>query len=1074
MKRGAGKPVPFSLFFLWDKMADDITILDFEDAEQTIMLDDVGGIKVQIIKIATGGNGVATEVSAGNPFPVTAASLPLPSGASTSALQTTGNTALTAIQTAVEALDNAISGSEMQVDIVGALPTGTNTIGSIKLTDGTLTASIRDTGSSDSLNVSIVDASGNQITSFGGSVTQYTEGDTDASITGTAVMMEVAANTLQPIQGTVADGLLVNLGSNNDVTIASLPLPSGASTSANQSTIIGHLDGVEALLTTIDADTSALFGTVSGSELQVDIVTSALPTGAATSANQSTIIGHVDGIEALLATIDADTSGIITAVELLDDTVKVLGTDTYTEATSKGLIIGGVRRDADTTLVNTTNEFAPFQLDANGRLKVEAFSGEALPVTMASTTITGTVAVTQSGTWDEVGIHDSGNSITVDNGGTFATQVDGAALTALQLLDDAVATTASAITTKGFAAAGTDGTNARILKTDSSGELQIDVLTLPAIPTGTNIIGSVKITDGTDVVDVLDLTSSNPLVVAIVDANGDQITSFGGSGGTSATDDAAFTAGSGTGTPAMGFFSTDTVNANDVGVLAMDASRRLLVSIEADNVGIGGGIQYTEGDTDASITGTVMMMEVAADTLQPVQGTVANGLLVNVSTSALPTGAATSAKQDTIIGHVDGIEALLATIDADTSALFGTVAGTELQVDIVTSALPSGASTSANQTTIIGHLDGVEGLLTTIDADTGSIMTAVELIDDTVVVLGTDTYTEATSKGLVIGGVRRDADTTLVGTTNEFAPFQLDANGRLKVEAFSGETLPVSLTSTTITGTVAVTQSGTWDEVGINDSGNSITVDNAQLSVVGSGTEATAMRVTIATDSTGVLSIDDNGGSITVDGTVTANLAAGTNNIGDVDILTIAAGDNNIGNVDIVSLPASTNTLEVVGDAAHDAAIAGNPVRIGGRALTSDITAVAAGDTCDLITTLLGKLVTIPYANPANTWSYAAASGGITNTTGVTVKAAAGAGIRNYITSVDVENGHATVSTDVRILDGASGTVLWRGFAQAAGGGVAIEFNPPLRGTANTLVEVANGTTGSATYFNVRGFVAAE
>jgi hypothetical protein len=53
-------------------------------------------------------------------------------------------------------------------------------------------------------------------------------------------------------------------------------------------------------------------------------------------------------------------------------------------------------------------------------------------------TVTGTVAVTQSGTWDEVGINDSGNSITVDNGGTFATQVDGAALTALQLIDNPV------------------------------------------------------------------------------------------------------------------------------------------------------------------------------------------------------------------------------------------------------------------------------------------------------------------------------------------------------------------------------------------------------------------------------------------------------------------------------------------------------------------------------------------------------------------------------------------------------------------------------------------------------------
>lgn len=42
-------------------------------------------------------------------------------------------------------------------------------------------------------------------------------------------------------------------------------------------------------------------------------------------------------------------------------------------------------------------------------------------------------------------------------------------------------------------------------------------------------------------------------------------------------------------------------------------------------------------------------------------------------------------------------------------------------------------------------------------------------------------------------------------------------------------------------------------------------------------------------------------------------LNAGTNNIGDVDILTIAAGDNNIGNVDIVSLPATPAGTNLIG-----------------------------------------------------------------------------------------------------------------------------------------------------------------
>lgn len=44
----------------------------------------------------------------------------------------------------------------------------------------------------------------------------------------------------------------------------------------------------------------------------------------------------------------------------------------------------------------------------------------------------------------------------------------------------------------------------------------------------------------------------------------------------------------------------------------------------------------------------------------------------------------------------------------------------------------------------------------------------------------------------------------------------------------------------------------------------------APLSTTGGGTEATALRVTLATDSTGLVSVDDNSGSLTVDGSVTS------------------------------------------------------------------------------------------------------------------------------------------------------------------------------------------------------------
>ena len=93
----------------------------------------------------------------------------------------------------------------------------------------------------------------------------------------------------------------------------------------------------------------------------------------------------------------------------------------------------------------------------------------------------------------------------------------------------------------------------------------------------------------------------------------------------------------------------------------------------------------------------------------PVDGTY--GLGVDVKRSALPTGAATSAKQDTIISHVDGIEGTLTTISGKV-----TKADTD-NVIVTSSVLPTGAATSDKQDTIISHVDGIETTLSSIDGN---------------------------------------------------------------------------------------------------------------------------------------------------------------------------------------------------------------------------------------------------------------------------------------------------------------------------------------------------------------------
>ena len=70
----------------------------------------------------------------------------------------------------------------------------------------------------------------------------------------------------------------------------------------------------------------------------------------------------------------------------------------------------------------------------------------------------------------------------------------------------------------------------------------------------------------------------------------------------------------------------------------------------------------------------------------------------------------------------------------------------------------------------------------------GDALTALQLIDNTVAVLGTATYSEATTSGNVIGVVRNDALATLAGTDNEIAPLQVDVAGALFVTTVSNTT----------------------------------------------------------------------------------------------------------------------------------------------------------------------------------------------------------------------------------------------------------------------------------------------
>ena len=104
-----------------------------------------------------------------------------------------------------------------------------------------------------------------------------------------------------------------------------------------------------------------------------------------------------------------------------------------------------------------------------------------------------------------------------------------------------------------------------------------------------------------------------------------------------------------------------------------------------------------------------------------------------------------------------------------------------------------------------------------------------------------------------------------------------------------------------------------------------------------------------------------------------------------------------------------------------------NPIAIAAEARTSSKTSVANSTLVRPIATVDGRQVIRLNSIPENEWVYAAASGGITNTTtAATLVAAQAAGVRNYLTILQISSDVLGAATEIAIRDGAGGTVLWR------------------------------------------------
>lgn len=169
-------------------------------------------------------------------------------------------------------------------------------------------------------------------------------------------------------------------------------------------------------------------------------------------------------------------------------------------------------------------------------------------------------------------------------------------------------------------------------------------------------------------------------------------------------------------------------------------------------------------DSDIDVGDDVLGSSLAGP-IQPVAGkTIATKfvqVILPVDIAGTAIDFATEAKQDTEITSLASIDGKINYCDTDS-------------VSVASSALPSGAATSAKQDTIIGHVDGIEGALTTLNAKDFATETTLAslLAKSDRSKLGSNTptaYTTTSISAFVTADASYKLDLTSVTLNNESA-----------------------------------------------------------------------------------------------------------------------------------------------------------------------------------------------------------------------------------------------------------------------------------------------------------------
>lgn len=452
---------------------------------------------------------------------------------------------------------------------------------SFTLTDGTNTASIRNLTTNDALNVAIVDADGNQITSFGGAGgggsanTEYLDGATDATPNGLLSMWLDSSNTIRAISATkplpvdikntsltvvdsAAENSLSNIETDIDALNTKIPANPATDRAAANGPFAVRLSDGSAWLTTLP-----ISGTVSVTGVATETTLSALNTKIPSSpaTDRTTAAGPfsvrlTDG-SSFLSSLPVTQSGTW-SVNL--GTLNGAATDATLQAVRDRLT--NVTADYDTGAGTQNLPLQGLALPSNGGA-VAISTSNPLPISDAGGSLT---------------IDDGSGSITVD--GSVTANVNQIGGSSLALGQANMAGSIPVVLPTNQSAIPVSQSGAWTVASSQSG-----TWTIQPGNTANTTPWRTQLSNGTHDNTIRNLTNAKPIDVAIVDSSGNQISSFGG--GTQYTD--GTTVATPTGTAALGFDGTN------VQILSTNGSGHL-------NIADGGNTITVDGNVTTNIT----------------------------------------------------------------------------------------------------------------------------------------------------------------------------------------------------------------------------------------------------------------------------------------------------------------------------------------------------------------------------------------------------------------------------------------------------------------------------------------